>query len=163
VTWQGDEHTAAKSRVTVVAIYLLFAFVAGAVLPFQAGMNAQLAQWLHSPIRAAFVSFLVGALALFLLSVVVWRPLPASARVAGAPWWVWAGGLLGAFYVAGTVVTAPRLGAATLIALVVAGQALASVVVDHFGTVGFKEHHVTPGRLAGMALVVAGVTLVRIF
>jgi transporter family-2 protein len=60
-------------------------------------------------------------------------------------------------------VTAPRLGAATLIALVVAGQALASVVVDQFGMVGFKEHHATPGRIAGMALVVAEVTLVRVF
>jgi transporter family-2 protein len=147
----------------MAAVYLLFAFVAGAVLPFQAGINAQLAHWLHSPIRASFASFLVGTTALFVLSVVVWRPLPSGSRLAGAPWWVWIGGFLGAFYVAGSVVTAPRLGAATLIALVVAGQALASLVVDQFGMVGFKEHHATPGRIAGMALVVAGVTLVRLF
>ena len=159
----GDEHNAAKLARTVVALYFLFAFVAGAVLPFQAGINAQLAHWIHSPVRAAFVSFLVGTIALFVLSVAVWRPLPAGDRLAGAPWWVWIGGLLGAFYVAGAVVTAPRLGAATLIALVVAGQALASVVVDHFGMVGFEKHHASPGRIAGMALVVAGVTLVRVF
>ena len=147
----------------MAALYFLFAFVAGTVLPLQAGINAQLAHWLHSPIRASFVSFLVGTIVLFVLSVVVWRPLPSGSRFAGAPWWVWIGGLLGAFYVAGTVVTAPRLGAATLIALVVAGQALASVVVDQFGMVGFKEQHATPGRIAGMTLVVAGVTLVRLF
>ncbi len=147
----------------MAALYFLFAFVAGTVLPLQAGINAQLAHWLHSPIRASFVSFLVGTIVLFVLSVVVWRPLPSGSRLAGSPWWVWIGGLLGAFYVAGTVVTAPRLGAATLIALVVAGQALASVVVDQFGMVGFKEQHATPGRIAGMALVVAGVTLVRLF
>ena len=147
----------------MAALYFLFAFVAGAMLPFQAGINAQLARWLHSPIRASFVSFLVGTIVLFVLSVVVWRPLPSGSRLAGAPWWVWIGGLLGAFYVAGTVVTAPRLGAATLIGLIVAGQAIASLVVDHFGMVGFTEHHATPGRIAGMALVVAGVTLVRVF
>jgi transporter family-2 protein len=139
------------------------AFVAGAVLPFQAGINAQLAHWLHSSIRASFVSFLVGTIALFVLSLAVWRPLPTSDRLAGAPWWVWFGGLLGAFYVVGAVVTAPRLGAATLIGLVVAGQAIMSVVVDQFGMVGFEKHHASPGRIAGMALVVVGVTLVRVF
>jgi bacterial/archaeal transporter family-2 protein len=159
----GDEHTAAKVAPRVVALYFLFAFFAGAGLPFQAGINTQLAHWLHSPIRASFVSFFVGTVALFVLSLVIWRPLPSGDRIAGAPWWVWIGGLLGAFYVVGSVVTAPRLGAATLIALVVAGQAVASVLVDHFGMVGFKEHHATPGRIAGMALVVAGVTLVRVF
>lgn len=159
----GDEHIAAKVAPTVLALFLLFAFAAGVALPFQAGINAQLAHWLHSPIRAAFVSFLVGTLVLLVLSLVAWRPLPGSARLAAAPWWVWLGGALGAFYVAGTIVTAPRLGAATLVGLVVAGQAMASLVVDHFGMVGFKEQHVTPGRIVGMALVVAGVTLVRTF
>jgi transporter family-2 protein len=147
----------------VIGLYLLFAFAAGAVLPFQAGINAQLAHWLHSPIRAAFAGFVVGTIALFVLSVLVWRPLPSGTRLANTPWWVWIGGLLGAFYVTGSIVTAPRLGAATLIALVVAGQSLASLLVDQYGWVGFHEHHVNAGRAAGMALVVAGVALVRIF
>ena len=143
--------------------YLLFAFVAGAMIPFQAGVNAQLAQWLGSPIRAAFVSFLVGTVALLALAALVFKPLPSAGRLDEAPWWVWIGGLLGAFYVAGSIVTAPRLGAATLIALVVAGQSLASLVVDHFGWVGFEEHHVSLGRIAGLALLFAGVVLVRVF
>jgi bacterial/archaeal transporter family-2 protein len=147
----------------VVWLYLLFAFVAGAMIPFQAGVNAQLAQWVHSPIRAAFVSFVVGTIALGVLSALVLKPLPSTGRLGDAPWWVWIGGLLGAFYVAGSIVTAPKLGAATLIALVVAGQSLASLAVDHFGLVGFKEHPVSGGRLAGMALVFAGVALVRVF
>ncbi len=44
-----------------------------------------------------------------------------------------------------------------------AGQGLASLVVDHFGWVGFEPKHVSAGRLVGMALVGAGVVLVRIF
>jgi transporter family-2 protein len=159
----GDEHIAAKLARTVLALYFLFAFVAGAVLPFQAGTNAQLSHWLHSPIRASFVSFLVGTIVLFGLSLAVWRPLPSADRLGAVPWWVWMGGLLGAFYVCGTVVTAPKLGAATLISIVVAGQSIASVVVDHFGMVGFGKHEATPGRIVGIALVVAGVTLVRVF
>lgn len=144
-------------------LYLLFAFAAGAALPFQAGINAQLAHWVDSPVRAAFVSFAVGAVALLLVSLFVFKPLPSAGRLGDAPWWVWFGGLLGGVYVVAAVVTAPHLGAATLIAVVVGGQSLASLLVDQFGWVGFDEHHVNPGRLAGMALVAAGVVLVRVF
>jgi transporter family-2 protein len=76
---------------------------------------------------------------------------------------VWIGGALGAFYVAASIITAPKLGAAQLVALVVAGQALASLVVDQFGWVGFEAKHVSAGRLVGMGLVFAGVALVRFF
>jgi transporter family-2 protein len=144
-------------------LYLLFAFAGGAALPFQAGINAQLATWLHSPVRAAFVSFVVGALVLLVASALVFKQLPSSGRLADAPWWVWVGGALGAFYVAASIVSAPKLGAATLIAFVVAGQALASLVVDQFGWVGFEAKHISAGRAIGMVLVGAGVALVRFF
>jgi bacterial/archaeal transporter family-2 protein len=147
----------------VVWVYLLFAFAAGAVLPFQVGMNAELADWLGSPVRAAFVSFATGTLLLGVAAVLVLKPLPSWARLGEAPWWVWLGGALGTFYVVGSIVSAPKLGATTLVALVVAGQSLASLVVDHYGWVGFEPKHVSAGRLVGIALVGAGVVLVRIF
>jgi bacterial/archaeal transporter family-2 protein len=143
--------------------YLLFAFAAGAMLPIQFGINAQLAHWIDSPLRATLVSFVVGALALLVATLGFARGWPGSERIGAAPWWVWVGGLLGAFYVLGSVVTAPKLGAATLAAGILAGQAVASLLVDHFGWVGFEENPVTPGRLLGIALVAAGVALVRFF
>ncbi len=139
--------------------YLLFALAAGAMLPIQFGINAQLAEWLGGSVRAAFVSFVVGAAALLVAVLVASRGWPD--RAVDAPWWVWTGGFLGAFYVLGSIVTAPKLGAATLVALILAGQALASLTVDHFGLVGFQENPITPGRLVGLALVAAGVVLVR--
>jgi bacterial/archaeal transporter family-2 protein len=147
----------------VVWLYLLFAFAGGVVLPFQAGINAELAGWLHSPVRAAFVSFLVGTIVLLVAAALVFKPLPSTGRIGAAPWWVWIGGILGAFYVAASIVTAPKLGAATLVALVVAGQALASLIVDQFGWVGFEPKHISTGRAIGMVLVGAGVALVRFF
>jgi bacterial/archaeal transporter family-2 protein len=147
----------------VVWLYLLFAFAGGVVLPFQAGINAQLAQWVHSPVRAAFVSFFVGTIVLLVAAAFVFKPLPSWARLGDAPWWVWIGGALGAFYVAASIVTAPKLGAATLVALVVAGQGLASLVVDQFGWVGFEPKQISAGRAIGMVLVGAGVALVRFF
>ena len=147
----------------MVWLYLLFAFAGGAALPFQAGINAQLATWLGSPVRAAFVSFAVGTLVLLAASALVFKPLPSWGRIGDAPWWVWTGGALGAFYVAASIVSAPKLGAAQLIALVVAGQALVSLFVDQFGWVGFEQKDVSIGRLVGMVLVGAGVALVRFF
>ena len=143
--------------------YLLFAVVAGAMIPFQAGINAQLAHWVGGPIRAALVSFLVGTFALLLIAAAQRKSLPSIGRIGDAPWWVWIGGLLGAFYVAGSIVSAPKLGAATLTAAVVAGQSLTSLLVDRFGWVGFKEHPLSAGRALGMVLVAGGVALVRFF
>ena len=147
----------------MAVLYLLFAASAGAVLPVQAGVNAQLARFVGGPVRASFVSFLVGTVALLLVSVAIAKPLPSGSRLGGAPWWVWVGGLLGAVYVVGVIASAPRLGAVALIAAVIAGQTVCSVLVDQFGWVGFREHAATPGRLAGLALLLAGVALVRIF
>ena len=147
----------------MVWLYLLFAVAAGTMLPFQFGINAQLSHWVGSPIRAAFVSFLVGTIALLIVSAFVRKPLPSLARLGDVPWWVWIGGLLGAFYVAGSIVTAPKLGAVTLAAAIIFGQTVASVLVDQFGWVGFKEHHASPGRLVGVLLVGVGVVLVRAF
>ena len=144
-------------------LYLLFAVAAGAMLPVQFGVNAQLSHWVGSPIRAAFVSFLVGTIALLIVSAFVRKPLPSLDRLGDVPWWVWTGGLLGAFYVAGSIVTAPKLGAVTLAAAIIFGQTLASVLVDQFGWVGFDEHHASPGRLLGVLLVAIGVVLVRAF
>jgi len=141
--------------------YYVFAVAAGAMLPIQFGINAQLASWLGSPLRATFVSFAVGALVLLAATAVFARGVADGRDLGAAPWWVWVGGFLGAFYVLGSVVTAPKLGAAALFAFILAGQAFASLAVDHFGWVGFEENPVTPGRLLGIALVAAGVAAVR--
>ena len=77
--------------------YVVFALAAGAMLPFQVGINAELAGWVGGPVRAAFVSFLVGTVALLVLALAFARGAPSGERLAQAPWWVWAGGLLGAF------------------------------------------------------------------
>jgi transporter family-2 protein len=141
--------------------YVLFALLAGAMLPLQFGINAQLAEWVGGSVRAALVSFVVGAVALFFAALTTVR-YGWPERAGDAPWWIWIGGLLGAFYVLGSIVTAPKLGAATLVALILAGQAIASLLVDHFGWVGFEEHPITAVRVVGVLLLAGGVALVRL-
>jgi bacterial/archaeal transporter family-2 protein len=140
--------------------YFAFALAAGSMLPLQAGVNAILARWVGGAVPAALVSFAVGTAALLAVALVFARP--GVERAGDAPAWVWIGGFLGAFYVAGAIVTAPRLGAVLFLAVLLAGQFLSSLVVDHFGWIGFEEHPITPGRLVGVALLAAGVLLIRV-
>ena len=142
-------------------LLLLFAVVAGAFLPMQAGVNARLAQFVGGPVRASMVSFIVGAVALFLVVVLFYRS--TGNRAGDAPWWAWVGGLLGAFYVTATVVVPIRLGAAAFFGILVAAQLVTSVLVDQFGWLNFPKHEASPLRLVGVGLLVAGALLVRLF
>ena len=147
----------------MVWLYLLICLVAGALMPLQAGVNAQLARWVGHPVVASLVSFAVGTLALLAYSAALRPQLPGLASLSAAPWWVWVGGLLGGVFVTAAAAFAPRLGAATFISVTIAGQVIVSMLLDHFGAVGFAERPVTPLRLIGALLLVAGVLLVRKF
>jgi bacterial/archaeal transporter family-2 protein len=147
----------------MVWLYLLVCLLAGALMPLQAGVNAQLARWVGHPVTASLISFAVGTLALFAYSTALRPQLPGLDALAAAPWWVWGGGLLGSVFVTAAAAFAPRLGAATFISVTIAGQVLVSILLDHFGAVGFAARPVTPLRLLGALLLVGGVLLVRKF
>ena len=132
---------------------LFTALLAGFVFPFQAGINSQLRLWLGHPILAALVSFLIGTSLLLMYPLILGVPLPAWASLREVPWGAWIGGVLGAFTVTSTILLAPRLGAVVLIATVVTGQMIASIILDHYGLVGFRTHPVNPWRLVGVVLV----------
>jgi transporter family-2 protein len=50
---------------------------------------------------------------------------------------------------------------AVLLTAGIAGQLAAALVLDHYGLLGLSQHQVTPVRVAGVALVLAGAMLVR--
>jgi transporter family-2 protein len=142
-------------------LLLLLALAAGVLLPVQAGVNAQLRSVVGSPLTAALVSFLVGTAGLGTAAVILRAPTALRAAWAVSPWWFWIGGLIGALYVVATIVLAPRLGAATLVAAVVAGQMIASLLLDQYGLLGFPTHPMNGLRVLGAALVMVGVILVQ--
>jgi transporter family-2 protein len=142
-------------------LFLLLALAAGVLLPVQAGLNAQLRAATGSPVAAALVSFLVGTAGLAMIALLLRTPLPLGRAWAATTPWQWSGGLIGAVYVLAAIVLAPRLGAATLIAAVVAGQMVTSLLLDQYGLVGFPVHSLTPVRLLGAAMVIAGVILIQ--
>jgi transporter family-2 protein len=137
----------------------LLAVAVGAGLTMQVGMNATIAQPLGSPLWASVVNFAVGLVVLLLAATAVAPRLQASS-LAGAPAWAWAGGLLGAAYVASVTVLGPRIGALALVAFVLAGQLGSALLVDQFGWLGFPRAPVTATRLLGALLLAAGAVLV---
>lgn len=144
----------------IAAITILLAVVAGAFMAIQAPTNALLARPVNSPITAAFISFLVGT---FALGMITWflpsRPDPEGVRA--LPWYVWLGGLYGAFFVAVVAFGAPRVGVAVLLTAVIAGQMSMAVLLDHFALLGLPRQELNLSRVAGLLLIVAGVLLVR--
>ena len=146
------------------AFYILLVLVAGACAPAQAGINSLLLRlWAGNVILAALISFAVGTLALLIAMLVLRIPWPGIGKVAHLPWWLWTGGLMGAFLVAASVEAAPILGAATMIGFMVAGQMVASLLLDHWGLVGYPIHPISIPRILGVILLVSGVIILKKF
>ncbi|CEA06598.1 hypothetical protein BN1049_02972 [Pseudomonas saudimassiliensis] len=143
-------------------IYILMALAAGAVLPLQAGLNSQLALSAGNALWASCISFAIGLLLLILVCVVVRLPRPIWGDLASMPLWLWSGGILGAFFVTAMVTLSPRLGAATMLAMVLVGQMTAAALIDHFGLAGFTPHSLSVGRAVGIALLIVGGIVVRL-
>jgi bacterial/archaeal transporter family-2 protein len=148
------------------APWLTLALVAGAALPVQGAINAQLRSDLDAPIAAGAVSFVVAAAgmgALLLAVLATTRaPGPRLEPLKRLPWWGWLGGLVGATYVTSVFLLIPEIGTAPTIALTVAGQQVASVFVDRFGLLRLPRRPVPPARLAAVTALLAGVLLITL-
>jgi transporter family-2 protein len=141
--------------------FSLVAAAAGVCLVIQVALNGKLREGLASWSWAGLVSYLGGTLAILIVMALQRPGWPSQAARSSLPWSAWIGGFFGAIYIVLAIVLLPRLGAASLVALVVAGQMLASGVFDHFGLLGLTRHSATPSRLLGAILIVAGVVLIR--
>ena len=147
----------------ILLFYILLALLAGIVIPTQAGINAQLSLWTRSSVLASTISFIVGSVVLVVYSLLMRIPLPSLSSAGTLPWWNWSGGAFGAFFVAATIFLAPKLGATTMVALLLAGQMVASLILDHFGLLGYPLHPISLGRVVGVLMIAGGVILVRNF
>ena len=143
------------------ALVLALCVGAGALVGVQPMLNARLAATLGSPVAATLVS--LGVSIACVLPVAAFAGLSVRTDELGAaPWWVWCGGVAGAALVGCGLVFAPRIGVTLFFGAVVAGQLLAAALVDHHGWFGAPVRPIDPMRLAGIALVFAGVVVFRL-
>jgi transporter family-2 protein len=134
---------------------------AGTSFVLQQVVNANLRRSLGSPLWAAFVSYLGGALIVALLLVVLRQPWISTRTAQASSWLSWTGGAFGVLYVLASIALVPRVGATTTVALIIAGQLLASIAFDHFGILGLARQPADPTRLLGALMLMVGVMLVR--
>lgn len=139
--------------------FVILAIIIGILMPFQAGLNAELTRFLRHPYLAAFISLSIGAIAMSFL-ILFNGGFGELKRLGGAPPHLFLGGLLGAIFVGSSLFFIPRMGATAMIAAFITGQLLGSVVVDHFGLMGLTPNPVTITRIMGIILLFAGLFLV---
>jgi len=144
-------------------LILVLTALAGCLMPVQPAVNAVTAQMMSSPYLASFFSFLTGTLVLGLLCLALRLPWPDGKIIMGLPWWAWLAGPMGAFFVTMTIVAVPRLGAMSVMALLIAGQMGMSLVMDHFGWLGIPAQPISLWRILGAILLFTGVVLIRKF
>ncbi len=140
-------------------LFILSVVLIGAGLPLQALVNARLGTLTAGPVFAATLSVLASLLVLVAMLAVQRPAVPSLREVVGLPPWVWVGGIVGGCYVIAATLGVPRIGAAGFVAVVVFGQMVGSLVLDHYGIL----HAPQPAnwvRVFGVVMVMAGMLLV---
>jgi len=143
--------------------FIILALLAGMAMPTQAVVNSKLANSIDSPISAAFISFAVGTLVLFVYILLTGVPLSNIAAAKNAPPIALIGGFLGAFFVSVMATIIPRIPVALAFSLAIAGQMLVTLLIDHFGWLGVAQKPINLMRVLGAALITVGVVLIRRF
>lgn len=145
--------------------YYLLSLISGFALTFQVGVNGALRIKLGNPLLSSLISFCVGTLGIgIILSMVSLNSsnsLPSITNFKNTSWWMFTGGLLGAFYIFTTIYASPKIGFANMFSLVLCGQIILTVLFDHFGILGNTIHATTPLRLLGITLLILGVYIIQ--
>jgi bacterial/archaeal transporter family-2 protein len=144
---------------TMKLLFAVLAISAGATAAIQSASNAGLKA--HIGLGSAL---LVNTTLVLIGTIVLWLALGANTTFfpEAAPWTLYVGGLCGFATIAALALAFPQLGAAWAIAMMVLGQGVAAMVIDHFGLMGMPRDPVTATRLLGIALVAAGIVVIRI-
>lgn len=139
--------------------YLLMLLMAcgGIAVAIQPSINARLAEKTGF-LQAATISFAVGTLVLLTLSLL--SSQGSLRRVVEVPWWQLTGGVFGAFFVTMTIVGVPRIGTTAVLALTIASQLIAGMVMDHYGVFGMRGIPFDAKRVIGVILLLVGVWLI---
>jgi len=138
-------------------LLLVLMFCAGIAVAVQPSINGRLAQKIGS-LESACISFAVGTLLLLTVALIAGKG--SLRETVNASWWELTGGGLGAFFVTMTIVAIPRIGTTAALAAVIGAQLTTSVLLDHFGLFGFRAIPLDGKRALGVALLMAGASLV---
>jgi transporter family-2 protein len=140
--------------------YMLASILVGMLVSAQPPLNAILSRAIGNAFGATAISILVAfCCALMMLTLTGFGEIN-RATLTSVPWWVYLAGAVGAIFVGAGVVLAPVTGALLFFVCIVAGQLIGSMLADHFGAFGLQVREISPARILGLGLVLAGAVLV---
>lgn len=141
-----------------------FALVAGIANAVQSGVNATLSKNLAQPFAAGIVVSLGGGATILVVGLILGRlSLPSLEDMRAVPPWAWFGGAAGALLILSQLFVAQQIGAAPYLGLLITAGVITSILLDHFGWIGFEQHPLTLWRALGGVLMVGGIALVALF
>lgn len=141
-------------------IFVILSLISGALIPVQASTNTAFSKVTGNPISTALVVFATGLLAVSAYALITRTPIPSVEQLKSAPIYGYAGGFIIAFYVILITIVVPKLGVGPAIGLIITGQVLSAVVIDHFGLFGAAVRELDLKRIFGTLLMVAGIYFV---
>lgn len=141
---------------------LVVAVVLGAILVWQAPINAEAARRLNSPALAGMLSVSVSLVLVVAFALMTVRVKLDWSQIASAPWWTWIGGIAGAVFVVGAAIIVPKTGSVLFLLAVVLGQMLGAIVADTFGMWGLPVQPISLAKLAAVGLVLAGAVVFQL-
>ncbi len=141
-------------------LYYLAALASGMANPAQAGANAQLRKGTENAIFSAVVVYGSGLLCMLLAHYAVRELWPSASKLTAVPWWAWLGGVLSIASTLAGIMLAQKMGSGTFTGLTLTASVTTSLVLDHFGWLGFSQHTATWPRVAGGMLMIIGLCLV---
>jgi bacterial/archaeal transporter family-2 protein len=150
-------------KMNITLLLILVAIAAGAMIPFQSAMNTTLGKNLQSPYFSALSVFVIAAFGLLIYIFITKQTVPSIAQFLSAPKWSYLGGILGGTYILLIVILAPKLGIGNVTVLVLMGQIIAAMLIDHFGLLGATTHIINWQRFLGVILLCTGVFLIKKF
>ena len=144
-------------------LLLFLALIVGTFFLLKDGINSNFGMFLDHLVKAAFVHFIIGTIVLFILILTIRKPWPSFLRINRSQWWIWTSGLLGVFIVISLIMIVSRIGVMVFFSLVIKGQVLASLFLDHYGLIEFNQYPFNFLRLDCVLFLLSGVVLIQIF
>ena len=143
-------------------VYMLCTLVIGGLVPIQAILNMRLGRLTGGPMVSSLMSFLVGTICLLALNLGTNAAALVQLKPATAtPWYIWLGGVIGAFFVGFITWINQQQGLALTFALVVSGQLFMSLLIDHYGLFGSAVRTITLPQVIGVVLILVGLFLIK--
>lgn len=141
-------------------IFLALALITGALIPIQAATNVAFSKSIGTPSITGLMVFIVGLAGMLLFVLLSRASFPTQQQLSSAPLYSYLGGLIIATYVVMITILIPKVGVGTAIGLIVTGQIICAVAIDHFGLFNVAVRTINSTRIVGMLLMIAGVYLV---